>query len=49
MFYAIEFSINNFSLDFTNSHKKFLNDDVDFENVGMIVYPGNITVKIIED
>ncbi len=49
MFYAIEFSIDNFSLDFTNSRKNFLDKEVEFENVGMIVYPGNISAKVVED
>lgn len=49
LLYAIEFSIGNFSFDFTNSQKTILDKEIEFENVGMTVYPGSINVKILED
>lgn len=49
LFYAIEFSIGNFSFDFTNSRKTIFDKEIEFKNVDMTVYPGSINVKILED
>ena len=49
LYYAVEVLIGNFSFDFTNSQKTILDKEIEFENVGMMVYPGSISVKILED
>ncbi len=49
MFYAIEFTIDNFVLDFSNSRRNNNDEEIEFENVGMMVFPGKISAEILED
>lgn len=46
---AVEITIGNFSFDFSKARKDESDDDVYYKNVGLIVYPGNNTVKVLEE
>lgn len=48
LLYAFEITLQNFSFDLTNS-RKTVYDDIVFENVQLIVYPGRHSIRVLED